>query len=95
MTDATGAYPFTTLQPGTYTMTVQLPGSGRSHARNPGDAEQRRRASTPGCRLDSSPRSVTVSGERPLLQTDRAEVRSELKAQELVNLPVSINRNYQ
>jgi hypothetical protein len=38
---------------------------------------------------------VTVSGERPLLQTDRAEVRSELKAQELVNLPVSVNRNYQ
>ena len=36
-----------------------------------------------------------MSGERPLLQTDRAEVRSELKAQELVNLPVSMNRNYQ
>ena len=36
-----------------------------------------------------------MSAERPLLQTDRAEVRSELKARELVNLPVSINRNYQ
>ena len=39
--------------------------------------------------------TVTVSGTSPLLQTDRAEVRAELKAQELVNLPVSLNRNYQ
>ncbi len=39
--------------------------------------------------------NVTVSAESPMLQTDRAEVRSELKARELVNLPVSLNRNYQ
>ena len=39
--------------------------------------------------------TVTVSAESPLLQTERAEVRAELKAQELVNLPVSMNRNYQ
>ena len=38
---------------------------------------------------------VTVSAETAVLQTDRAEVRSELRAEELVNLPVSINRNYQ
>ena len=38
---------------------------------------------------------MTVSADTPLLQTDRAEVRSELKARELVNLPVSLNRNYQ
>ena len=36
-----------------------------------------------------------VAAERPVLQTDRAEVRSELQARELVNLPVSANRNYQ
>ena len=39
--------------------------------------------------------NVTVSADTPMLQTDRAEVRSELKARELVNLPVSLNRNYQ
>ncbi len=36
-----------------------------------------------------------MSADTPLLQTDRAEVRSELKTRELVNLPVSMNRNYQ
>ena len=46
-------------------------------------------------RSGSSPRSVRVSAESPLLQTDRAEVRAELKAQELTNLPVPIGRNYQ
>src|SRR4029453_16508577 len=39
--------------------------------------------------------TVSVTAEAPLLQTDRAEVRSELKTRELVNLPVSLNRNYQ
>jgi len=39
--------------------------------------------------------SVQVSAESPVLQTDKAEVRAELKAQELENLPVPIGRNYQ
>ncbi|PYQ80328.1 MAG: hypothetical protein DMG03_23315, partial [Acidobacteria bacterium] len=38
---------------------------------------------------------VTVSAESPVLQTERAEVRAELKEREFVNLPVSLNRNYQ
>ena len=48
-----------------------------------------------GMQVGQLSETVTVSAETPLLQTDRAEVRSELKARELVNLPVSLNRNYQ
>ena len=36
-----------------------------------------------------------VTGESPISRTDPRRVRSELKAREMVNLPVSMNRNYQ
>src|SRR4029453_6722379 len=39
--------------------------------------------------------TVTVSAERPALQTDRGELRQELRSDELQDLPVAIGRNYQ
>jgi hypothetical protein len=39
--------------------------------------------------------SVTVTAETAVLQTDRAEVRSEIAAREMTNLPVPLGRNYQ
>ena len=95
VTDDTGAYRFATLQPGSYTLTVQLSGF-RTFTRSdiPVTLNNITRADA-GLQVGQLSESVTVSGERPLLQTDRAEVRSELKAEDLVNLPVSVNRNYQ
>ena len=94
-TDTTGAYRFDTVQPGMYSMTVQLTGF-RTLTRPdiPVTLNTTARADAK-LQVGQLTESVTVSGERALLQTDRAEVRSELKAEELVNLPVSINRNYQ
>src|SRR5438093_5880294 len=95
VTDAAGAYRFPTLQPGTYAITVQLTGF-RTFTRS--DVAVTLNNVT---RLDAPlqvgqlSETVTVSAESPLLQTERAEVRAELKARELVNLPVSMNRNYQ
>ncbi|MGH9373590.1 MAG: TonB-dependent receptor domain-containing protein, partial [Vicinamibacterales bacterium] len=95
VTDANGAYRFSTVQPGVYTMSVKLTGF-RTFTRSdiPVTLNNVTRADA-GLQVGQLSESVTVSGERPLLQTDRAEVRAELKAQELVNLPVSVNRNYQ
>jgi hypothetical protein len=94
-TDATGAYRFDTVQPGSYTMTVQLTGF-RTFTR-PDIPVSLNTVARADARLQVGQltESVTVSSEHAILQTDRAEVRSELKAEELVNLPVSINRNYQ
>lgn len=39
--------------------------------------------------------SVIVTAQTPLLQADRAEVRSEVPSTELENLPVPMGRNYQ
>jgi hypothetical protein len=95
VSDATGAYRVPNLQSGTYTLTVKVEGF-RTLVRSdlPVTLNSVTRADA-SLQVGQLTEAVTVSGERPLLQTDRAEVRSELKAQELVNLPVSINRNYQ
>jgi hypothetical protein len=39
--------------------------------------------------------NVVVSAERPVLQTERAEIRQELAGRELTDLPVTVGRNYQ
>ena len=95
VTDATGVYRFLNVQSGTYTVTVQLPGFRTfTRAEVPVTLNNATRvdASLPVGQLAET---VTVAAETPLLQTERAEVRAELKAREFVNLPVSLNRNYQ
>ena len=95
VTDATGAYRFPTVQSGTYTMTVKLTGF-RTFSRSDilVTLNNATRIDAP-LQVGQLSETVTVSAESPLLQTERAEVRAELKARELVNLPVSMNRNYQ
>ncbi len=39
--------------------------------------------------------TVTVASEAKLLQTDKADLHTELRAQEIVNLPLNQFRNYQ
>src|SRR5205809_1908271 len=94
-TDAKGAYNFPTVQSGTYTVTVQLVGF-RTFTRSdvPVTLNNVTRVDA-ALQIGQLSETVMVTGMSPLLQTDRAEVRAELKAAELVNLPVSLNRNYQ
>ncbi len=95
VTDGTGAYRFSTVQPGSYTVVVTMSGF-----------QKFTRTDVPVtlntvARVDASlgvgqlQESVTVSADTPLLQTDRAEVREELRARELQDLPVPVGRNYQ
>jgi hypothetical protein len=95
VSDAAGAYRFPTLQPGTYTVVVTMTGF-QTFTRNEVPVTLNTVA-----RVDASlgvgqlQESVTVSAETPLLQTDRAEVREELRSRELQDLPVTVGRNYQ
>jgi hypothetical protein len=95
VTDSAGFYRFPNVQSGTYTVTVTLTGF-RAFSRS--DIPVTLNTAT---RVDAAlqvgelSEMVTVSASSPLLQTERAEVRAELKEREFVNLPVSVNRNYQ
>jgi hypothetical protein len=95
VTDSTGAYRFTTVQSGTYTVTIKLSGFRTfSRANVPVTLNNVSRVDV-SLQVGQLSETVSVAADAPILQTDRAEVRSELKTRELVNLPVSMNRNYQ
>src|SRR5687767_4085332 len=94
VSDSDGAYRFSTLQPGPYKMTVKLTGFRTFSREIPVTPNNVTRVDA-ALQVGQLSETVTVAAETPLLQTDRAEVRAELKARELVNLPVALNRNYQ
>ena len=95
VSDETGSYQFPTVQTGTYTVVVTLTGM-QTFTRNDVPVTLNTVA-----RVDAAlgagqlQETVTVSADAPLLQTDRAEVREELRARELQDLPVPVGRNYQ
>jgi hypothetical protein len=94
-TDATGAYRFPTVQTGNYTVVAKMSGFKtftQTDVTVSLNSVTRVDASLPVGELQET---VTVSAERSLLQTDRAEVRAELQSRELRDLPVPLGRNYQ
>jgi carboxypeptidase family protein/TonB-dependent receptor-like protein len=95
VTDSAGGYHFNTVPSGTYTISITMSGFRPISRRNvPVSLNSVARVDV-RLEVGQVTETVMVTAESPILQTDRAEVRSELKARELVNLPVSMNRNYQ
>jgi hypothetical protein len=94
VTDAAGVYHFTAVPTGTYTVTVAMSGFRGFKREVPVTLNSVARVDAK-LELGQLSETVMVSGESPVLQTDRAEVRAELKARELENLPVPLGCNYQ
>jgi len=95
LTNDIGAFSFTTLAPGDYEVTITKVGF----------RPLKRSGATVGINnvtridlqleLGAMTEAVTVSANAAALQTDRAEVRAELPAVTLENLPAPPGRNYQ
>jgi carboxypeptidase family protein len=94
VSDGTGAYRFPNLQAGTYTVVVRMTGFQTFTRSVPVTLNSVARVEA-ALGVSQLQESVTVSAERAVLQTDRAEVREELRARELQDLPVPVGRNYQ
>jgi carboxypeptidase family protein/TonB-dependent receptor-like protein len=95
VTDANGAYRFSTVQPGTYTVVATMSGFQkvtRTNVEVTLNSVARVDVALP---VQALTESVTVSAGSEGLQTDRAEIRSELRSRELQDLPVPLGRNYQ
>ena len=94
-TNPEGIYTISSLPPGNYTVTVTASGF-RNYSRT-NVVVQAETASRVDIELSIGTLSeaVTVSAQAVALQTDRADVHSELSATQLNNLPVPIGRNYQ
>jgi hypothetical protein len=94
-TDADGNYVFRNLQPGTYDLKAALQGfrelrhTGlRVVAGNPVRQDLK-------LEVGSLAEAVTVTAETTLLQTEKADLSTELSSKEVVNLPLNQFRNYQ
>jgi hypothetical protein len=95
VSDGTGSYRISTVQPGTYRLDVSLTGFLTfTRAEVPVTLNTVTRVDA-SLGLSQLQESVTVSAGTEVLQTDRAEVRQELRSRELTDLPVPIGRNYQ
>ena len=94
-TNEQGVYTLANAVPGTYDVKVSLSGF-REFVKTsvPVAAGQISRVDVK-LELGALSETVTVQSEAQLLQTDKAEVRSVLRAAEIVNLPLNQYRNYQ
>jgi hypothetical protein len=94
-TSATGAYSFPTLPSGTYDIRVTKEGF-QSYSRSGVNVSINAVTRVDVTLLVGSiTESVLVTAEAAALQTDRSEVRAEIAARTLENLPVPPGRNYQ
>ena len=94
-TNESGNYTFPDLPPGTYSVSVEANGFKR--------ATQQRidLASNSSIRVDltlqagSVAETVLVTTAPPMLQTDRADISTKLETEQVVELPLTTNRNFQ
>ena len=96
-TDSSGIYRFSALTPGTYKVTISAAGFAVQETPNVqingGDVVR-----IPAVlQVGSAAQNVTVTTEAPLLQTDKADVHTDITSQQIENLPImgSQGRNFQ
>src|SRR6266478_1694169 len=95
--DSAGIYRFAELQPGIYKVTVSAASFGALVTENVRvEANNTRRADVQ-LQLKAQTESVTVSAAPPVLQTDRADVHTDISGREIEDLTVlaSTGRNFQ
>ncbi len=90
-----GNFNFPTLPSGTYDVVVGKAGFQTFTAREIAVAVDQVARVDVVLRVGDVTETVQVSAEAAVLQTDRAEVRTEVVSRQLQNLPVPIGRNYQ
>jgi hypothetical protein len=95
VSNASGGYSFTNLQPGVYTLKVALQGFKEYVKENIEVTVNNITRSDVMLEVGSRTEMVTVSAEATQLQTDKADVHKELSTKEVTNLPLGSYRNYQ
>ena len=95
VTGETGSFTFTNVQAGTYDVKVSLQGFKEAVRTDvPVTVNTVSRVDS-RLELGALTESITVVSETSLLQTDKADTHTELKAATITTLPLDQNRNYQ
>jgi len=95
ITNEAGVYSFPTLMPGKHSLKVVMPGFKEYLETDvPVSVNNVTRVNIQ-LQIGELTETVNVTSEAAILQTDRAEVRAEITANEFENLPTYLGRNYQ
>jgi hypothetical protein len=94
-TDTSGSYRFVNVQPGTYTVKVSMSGFKEYSTENVPVTPNTISRVDVSLAVGQLAEAITVQSERALLQTDKADLHSELGAKEISSLPLNNYRNYQ
>lgn len=95
VTNETGTYNFTNVTPGSYLVKVSLEGFKEFQQTGvPVTLGQVSRVDV-SLELGALTETVTVASETALLQTNTAEVNTQIKSEAITNLPLAQYRNYQ
>ena len=94
-TNELGTASFATVPLGTFSVKVVLSGFNESVTTDVRVTQDNVTRVTTGLTLGQLTDTVTVSAGAAVLQTDRADVRTEIGSAQLQNLPVPLGRNYQ
>jgi hypothetical protein len=87
--DSSGVYYFAELQPGMYRVTVSAAGFVKTSVENVQVEVNGLRRVNVQLKVAAATQEVTVNGAAPLLETDRADVHTNIDAREIQNLPIS------
>ena len=95
VTNDAGSYTVSTLPPGTYDLTINAQGFRTLTQRNLDIAVNIVRRQDVALALGQVNESVTVNAGAVALQTDKADVHTELESKDVINMPLPHYRNYQ
>jgi len=95
LTNDAGIYNLTGVPAGTYELKVSRDGFAPFTDKNVAVTINTVTRVDVSLKVGGLTESVTVAGDAAVLQTDRSEVRAEVSAHEMENLPVALGRNYQ
>ena len=95
VTTSTAQVTFASIPPGTYTVKVSLSGFKEFLTTDLVVAEDSVMRVNSVLQVGQVTDTMTVSGAAAVLQTDRADVRTDIPSAQLQNLPVPVGRNYQ
>jgi Carboxypeptidase regulatory-like domain len=94
-TDSQGEYSLLTLQPGVYTITVSAQGFQKYVKTSVVINANATAREDVTLTIGGIDQSITVSAQASVLQTDRADVHTDLNSNLLNNLPMPLGRNFQ
>ena len=97
-TDSSGIYRFSAILPGTYSVTISAGGFAKQVNESVSVSVNTVRRLDVALTLAKVSETVTVTGEAPVLQTDKTDVHTDLTATQITNLPITSSvggRNFQ